>query len=696
LVEVFLNRVLYKKVHFKKQCFDIKTFFGGSMKLRLKLAIMVLLPLAVCIVQASIQSMQAVETLRIAEIMKKNMDAFHAASLLIHEIQKERGLSSLLVSGSAVGHMLDRQRVITDEKKENFLLYIGKSALGDTIKEGALAGVRGLQAIRMQVREGADGVQIRNQYTDVIKVLIGVETAVANAPTARGVGKTMTSMAIVEASKEATGLLRAFLSPLLAQKRAPSEDEKVFLFSLKGHADTSLSSPALVLTSQSREDLNRSRQKKEWEAVDRVFWMIVQHSGEGEYEISGMDFFNLITVKVDDLGAVLQRELNTALVKSQHVYASSRFQLQLIVGSTAVIFVTLLVALFFMSRSIRMPIYEAIRFNEKIADGNFSENVPSYLLQRKDEIGDLAVSMQKTVLSLRQALAGVESWIQSLVKSSVFLRETALKMSDGAAKTSEMSITVSESSHGVSLKTLAVAEKIKKTSEGLTKVAASIDVMSKDMGETASGADTAKNMTARAKDQAEGMFRVMKELETAILDIGKITGTINDISDQTNLLALNATIEAARAGDSGKGFAVVASEVKGLAGETARATEDIRHRIGKVQGSASLAMQDISRIEEMIREINKTVFEISNTLSLEASILMEISRDMGEIFMDVKDVSGLALESSGLAEMQSEAISGVNTAAGEISISSSDVSQSAVKLEKLAFRLKEVVSGFKI
>ena len=76
------------------------------MKLRLKLAIMVLLPLAVCIVQASIQSMQAVETLRIAEIMKKNMDAFHAASLLIHEIQKERRLSSMQESGSAEGHIL--------------------------------------------------------------------------------------------------------------------------------------------------------------------------------------------------------------------------------------------------------------------------------------------------------------------------------------------------------------------------------------------------------------------------------------------------------------------------------------------------------------------------------------------------------------------------------------------------------------
>src|SRR5450759_5728472 len=39
----------------------------------------------------------------------------------------------------------------------------------------------------------------------------------------------------------------------------------------------------------------------------------------------------------------------------------------------------------------------------------------------------------------------------------------------------------------------------------------------------------------------------------------------------------------ARAGESGKGFAVVASEVKSLAGQTAKATEEIAEQIGAIQ-----------------------------------------------------------------------------------------------------------------
>src|SRR5260221_6508584 len=96
----------------------------------------------------------------------------------------------------------------------------------------------------------------------------------------------------------------------------------------------------------------------------------------------------------------------------------------------------------------------------------------------------------------------------------------------------------------------------------------------------------------------------MSELGNAATRIGEVVGLIQAIAGQTNLLALNATIEAARAGESGRGFAVVASEVKSLAGQTARATQDIATQIGSIQSATRDAAQAIEQVSSIIDDMS--------------------------------------------------------------------------------------------
>lgn len=91
--------------------------------------------------------------------------------------------------------------------------------------------------------------------------------------------------------------------------------------------------------------------------------------------------------------------------------------------------------------------------------------------------------------------------------------------------------------------------------------------------------------TAKASTKAQGINEKIAHLNTASAEIERVVELIHRIATQTNLLALNATIEASRAGAAGKGFAVVAGEVKGLANETAKATEEITGQVEFIQAS---------------------------------------------------------------------------------------------------------------
>lgn len=444
-----------------------------------------------------------------------------------------------------------------------------------------------------------------------------------------------------------------------------------------------------------------------------------------------MDAFDDLEVKLDQVSQLIQARTIAAQASGDASVGRAKLLLVIVaVVSTLV----LMVCATLITRGITKPLVECVHSLEGLARQEFRK----VDIKSQDEIGQMAASLNESIDGMSTALQEVKEAGERQEREAEELRtnvDSILEVVSAATEgdlTKEMTVsgedaigqmgeglgrffgdlcgsmgTIGQNSHSLAgaaeeltaLSTQmgsnaeettnqasAVSTAADQVSANVQTVATSAEELAASIKEIAQNATHAAEVATSAVQLANETNATVAKLGASSEEIGGVIKVITSIAAQTNLLALNATIEAASAGDAGKGFAVVAHEVKELAGESAKAAEDISKKISAIQTDSKAAVEAIGEISEIIAKINEIQATIASAVEEQIATTNEIGRNVQEAAKASNDIAENITGVASAAQNTAEGVSNSLTAAN-------DLARMAGELQTLVGRFKYESNG---
>ncbi len=318
-----------------------------------------------------------------------------------------------------------------------------------------------------------------------------------------------------------------------------------------------------------------------------------------------------------------------------------------IAGSNILVIIAIIVGIIIalilgivITRMVTTGVNKGVVIAETVAGGDLTIEVEASLLNRKDEIGQLAKAMHLMLEKLREVIGSVVSGSNNIAAASQQMSSTSQEMSQGSTEQ---------------------ASSAEEVSSSMEEMAANIQQNTDNARETEK---ISQNVSSGIQEVGTASQQSLQSIKT----IADKISIISEISRQTNILALNAAVEAARAGEHGKGFAVVAAEVRKLAENSKIAADEIN----------ALASESVGVTEKAGNLMQQLIPEIDKTTKL------------------VQEVAAASIEQNSGADQVNSAIQQLNQITQQNAAASEEMATSSEELASQADQLLDMVSYFKI
>ena len=479
----------------------------SRLTLRAKLFTLLLISLVGLVIFGSKIVLQTYDELQIAKTTNANMKLLTANTQFVHVLQKERGRSTLYVSGGTELSDLEKFRTETDSRSELWKTTLENSSFKEEEKREYLAELVNIQELRTKVNNKMASAEVVGAYSQLIKRVLKLENSIVRQKSSPGLSTIFTSISILEEAKESAGKLRAGVSSILARNQALQVEELTRILTNKAGIEVNMKSNALLISEGSQKKLLDLQESSQWKNVNTVFLKVVLLANQGNYGEDPKLFFENITKVVDDFASVIDGECVVIQTTIDKLIVKNNFYFWLITSFCFAGCIFVLVLGYLLANNISQIIKSLSNETNKIIDAA--------------KMGDLSKRAEPEFINFefRGIVLGINQTLDTILKS---FEEAMMVMAALAQK--NLSVEMKGDYHGDLLRFKEnINTALRELRETVVTVVSGVDQVS---GGSEQVASASQSLAQGAQEQAAALE--------------EITSTVTEISSQTKINAENA------------------------------------------------------------------------------------------------------------------------------------------------------------